>query len=386
MNKIKIDDETKQTFTKLVNDFLNDLIRTFPEKKESILGNDDLQNIYLERDFNLGRLVDYCCKIYPPRFFDLLYKNNDIFIDDSIDCHFLPSVDFKELWEELTDMDETKNAIWKYLQLILFICSQCSNGLDSFGETAKLFEAIDENDLFNKLEETIHDMSDIFDISNNTDFMSSDISSSLPEAAEIHSHLKGLLDGNLGKLAHEIAQETANELQQDISDSQTVGDVFQKLMKNPNKLMNMVKKVGTKLDEKLKSGEIKESELMKEASELVEKMKNMPGMGGMDKLFSQMGVPTGKNKMNFGAMQSKLKTNMRQATQRERMLKKLEENRKKKQMQLLLQQQQQQQQHLEQSQQENNSFSYTTFGDGTIEKSQRKKRKKKKKNKRKNKL
>ena len=36
----------------------------------------------------------------------------------------------------------------------------------------------------------------------------------------------------------------------------------------------MVKNVGSKLDEKLKSGEIKESELMKEASELMEKMKN----------------------------------------------------------------------------------------------------------------
>ena len=41
--------------------------------------------------------------------------------------------------------------------------------------------------------------------------------------------------------------------------------------------MNMVKKVGSKLDSKLKSGEIKESELMEEASQLMEKMKNMPG-------------------------------------------------------------------------------------------------------------
>ena len=38
--------------------------------------------------------------------------------------------------------------------------------------------------------------------------------------------------------------------------------------------MGMVKKVGSKLDEKLKSGEINESELMKEASDLMKKMKN----------------------------------------------------------------------------------------------------------------
>jgi hypothetical protein len=360
-------------------DLLNDLIRTFPEKKEYFLKNHNLRNIYNNETYDEHELIGYCCKIYPPRFFDLLYKNDEMFIDENINCQFLPMVDFKELWNGIIDMTETKNAIWKYLQLILFICSQCSEGLDTFGDTAKLFEAIDENDLFKKLEETINDMSDIFDISNSETFMSSDISSSLPEAADIHSHLKGLLDGNLGKLAHEIAQETATELQQDISDSQTVGDVFQKLMKNPSKLMNMVKKVGSKLDEKLKSGEIKESDLMKEASELVEKMKNMPGMGGMDKLFSQMGIPTGKNKLNLSAMQRKLKSNMKQTTQKERMLRKLEENRKQRQLAQLLKQQQQQQGQTK----ENNSFSYTTFGNGDMEKSNRKKKKKKKKNKKK---
>ena len=59
----------------------------------------------------------------------------------------------------------------------------------------------------------------------------------------------------------------------------------------------MVKKVGSKLDSKLKSGEIKESELMQEASDLMEKMKNMPGMKNMDKILSQMGLPTEANKV-----------------------------------------------------------------------------------------
>ena len=68
----------------------------------------------------------------------------------------------------------------------------------------------------------------------------------------------------------------------------------------------MVKKVGKKLDEKLKSGEIKESELMEEASELMKKMKSMPGVKNMEQIFSKMGMPTGKNaKMNMSAMQSK---------------------------------------------------------------------------------
>ena len=48
------------------------------------------------------------------------------------------------------------------------------------------------------------------------------------------------------------------------------------MFKNPEKLMNLVSNVGSKLDSKIKSGKIKESELMEEAAEMMDKMKNMP--------------------------------------------------------------------------------------------------------------
>ena len=64
----------------------------------------------------------------------------------------------------------------------------------------------------------------------------------------------GLLGGQLGTLAKEIAEETATEMNLDLENASTVGDVFQKLFKNPGKLMNIVKKVGKKLDDKMKSG------------------------------------------------------------------------------------------------------------------------------------
>merc|ERR1711991_1240381 len=70
----------------------------------------------------------------------------------------------------------------------------------------------------------------------------------------------------------------------------SVDDVFKKLFKNPGKMMNLVKNVGTKLDSTIKSGDIKESELMQEASELMNKMKDMPGMGNMQEMLSKMGM------------------------------------------------------------------------------------------------
>jgi hypothetical protein len=99
--------------------------------------------------------------------------------------------------------------------------------------------------------------------------------------------------------------------------------VFQQLLKNPGKLSGIIKTVGSKLDSKLKSGELKESEIMQEASELMSKMKSMPGMNNLASMLSKMGmnVPGGMgggSKVNFGAMQSQLNKNMKQAQMRER--------------------------------------------------------------------
>jgi hypothetical protein len=119
----------------------------------------------------------------------------------------------------------------------------------------------------------------------------------------------------------ELAEETASDLNLDLNETKDPKDVFQKLFKNPTKMMGMVKNIGNKIDEKIKSGEIKESELMSEGMDLLNKMQTMPGMGDMQKMFSQMGIPgLGKGgKMNMGAMEAQLNKNMKAAKMRERM-------------------------------------------------------------------
>ena len=83
--------------------------------------------------------------------------------------------------------------------------------------------------------------------------------------------------------------------------------------------MGLVKSVGSKLDAKIKS-EIKESELITEANEMMQKMKNMPGMGGMQEMLSKM---AGGGKVNMNAMEAKMQQNLNKAKQKERMLDKL---------------------------------------------------------------
>jgi len=96
---------------------------------------------------------------------------------------------------------------------------------------------------------------------------------------------------------------------------------FKKLFKNPGKLLSLVKKVGGKLEDKIKSGEIKESELLQEAGEFMSKMNSMPGMGNLKNVLGQMGMPgLGKDvKLNMGALNNM----MRGAQTRDRLRAKL---------------------------------------------------------------
>ncbi|NDC31834.1 MAG: hypothetical protein EBZ58_13080, partial [Bacteroidetes bacterium] len=344
--------------------------------------------------------------------------------DAAVNVHFLPDIDFREVWNTPDISNNTRDTIWKYLQLILFSIITNISDRDSFGDTAKLFEAINEDELKNKLDETIKNMQDLFmgggrDSGDSTDdntreagasgenmkfgdgidmkefekfaeqlksfspdgmggidmskfpgfpgfnssskeecsgASSSSSSSSdnkkqteMPNPETIHEHISKLLNGKIGALAKEIAEETAKDFDLGIdmenAENVNMSNVFQKLFKNPGKLMNMVKNVGAKLDDKFKKGDIKESELMKEASDLLSNMKNMPGMGDLSSMLSKMGMSGlgglaglgGKGgKVNMGALQSHLQQNMKNAKMKERMQSKLQQ----KQQQPPLQQQQ----------------------------------------------
>jgi len=270
-------------------------------------------------------LFSFCQKKFPPRFFEILYQNDEMFkVDSDNDTEFLPHIHFKNLWQfDITQ--KTRDTIWKYLQLILFSIVGSLENRDAFGDSAKLFEAINQDDFKNKLEETLDQMKGLFD-STEEDNENPDLKG-MPNADDIHSHINGMLDGQLGKLAKEIAEETASNLNIDMENVTDMKDVFSNLIKNPTKLMGLVKNVGDKLDSRIKSGEIKESELIAEATEIMNKMKNMPGMDNIQSMLGKMGIPGlgGKGtKMNMGAMEAQMNKNLKTAQMRERMKAKAE--------------------------------------------------------------
>ena len=311
-------------FYKIINDFTSDIVITFPEYSGLISKwwNRPSDNVEESKKKESLFVFRHCVKIFPERFFDILYKNVDMFKEESdVTTEFLPGIVFKHLWI-LDISDKTKETIWKYLQLILFSVIGSVHSTSELGDTAKLFEEINEEELKKKLEETLEGMQNLFETKKDSSGMDSNINmENMPNAEQLHEHINSMMGGKLGKLALELAEDTAKDLNLDMDNTGGAKDVFQKLFKNPGKMMNMVKNIGSKIDEKIKSGEIKESELMEEGMELLNKMKNMPGMEDMQQMFSQMGIPgLGKGaKINMGAMEAQLNRNMKNSKMKERM-------------------------------------------------------------------
>ena len=334
--------EIPEEFEKIISECIFALLEVCPEYNNNI--NEDLKSIIVgtPTESNIKSLYDYCCKIYPINIFNIMGKSEELFENDENDTHFLPGIDFKNIWKDDSISDTTKETIWKYLQLILFTIVGNISDMDSFGESAKLFEMIDEDELKDKLQDTFENMEKMFseaeaseknDSNSDTDQGPSSTNKqpfNMPDVNNMHDHIKGLMGGKLGNLAAEIAEETAQELNINENDHGSVKDVFQSMMKNPTKLMGIANKIGSKLETKMKSGELDEKELMKEAAEMFSKMKNTPGMGDIEKMMRSMGGMGGrggKGKVDMNAMQQHFDRQTKIAGMKERADKKANERR-----------------------------------------------------------
>ena len=342
--------ETKNTvpeeFTKVAMDFVGDLKTTFPEYEPivskwwkskthfmHIEEEDDRLRCYEQSVQKSAKvLFAFCKKKLPPRFFDILYQNDDMFKEDSqLDTEFLPNIHFKNLWK--CDIStKTRETIWKYLQLLLFAIVGTLDNKDAFGDSAKIFEAINEDEFKQKLQETMAQMKGLFEEGGeNVDGLP------MPDTEQLNEHITGMLGGKIGQLAKEIAEETAANLNMDFDGATDMKDIFNRLIKNPTQLMGLIKNVGDKLDAKLKSGELKESEMIQEATDIMNKMKNMPGMGNIQSMLSKMGMGGSGAKVNTGAMEAQLNKRLKLAKTKERIRAKAEASALAKEAQLLAQ-------------------------------------------------
>jgi hypothetical protein len=242
--------------------------------------------------------------------------------------------------------------MWKYLQLMLFSIVGGVKDKANFGETMNMFEGIDEKELQEKLKETMGGITDFFtnieknagceqteEGSHDTDSRGDQFKNmfenmggafkGMPNMENIQDHLKALFDGKIGKLAKELAEEISGEFSdlvgEDMKDVKDTQDVIKKLMKDPKKIMDLMKKVSGKLDSKMKSGEISRDELMKEAGDLMSKMKDMGGKDQFAEMFKKMAGSMGSLGKNMKLDTNALERLTKQTTTREKMKTKMEQ-------------------------------------------------------------
>ena len=416
-------------FYKIFKDLIIDLDTSFKDKLGLVIQtNQDYQNIInyclpnyidnmnadeyvnsieltsLSNDFmeSLNNVYEYCKRTFAIRSIDILYQNEDIFLNKSnvkvddenspiINTMFLPDIEFSELYYDDTS-EQTKQTLWKYLQLILFNIITSIDDISFFGDSLELLKIIDGEKFSSKIQSTIEELANIFshkekseakdglakdddltkddltnatpdfaklfDLSNNPFNMFASMLNDLPENLdnnessssnnessssnnkssnnndynipdkdELFSHINKLINGKIGSLAKEIAEETTKDMAIDTENITDVNDVLKGFMKNPTKLLGLISKISNKINSKMKDGSLKESELLEEATSIFKNMKDMPGMGNFNDIFKSMNLdqfmPKG-GKINPGAFQNMMEQNVNMSKMKERMRKKAE--------------------------------------------------------------
>jgi hypothetical protein len=334
--------EIPSNFQTILFDMTTDLSNTFPEYSY-------LWNKWTKKDVSedeIKSVYQYCLKVYPERFFDILYQKMDLFdLKKETNTLFLPGVEFKLLFHCPGISEKTQKIMWKYLQLILFTIVGSIQDKSIFGDAMNMFTNLDESEFQNKLSDAMQGMSEFFqnlsgpdsenaedvDEADETEFAETfqemskefekfmngeegeegeeeeneegskktgsgtkddpmrpsftfDKTDHIPNASDLHGHIKSLFDGKIGHLAKELAEEISQDMSdllgKDTGSMKSTGDVLRSMMKEPGKMTGLIKTVTDKIQQKMNSGEISQEELMQEATGIIGKMGGLAGSGG----------------------------------------------------------------------------------------------------------
>jgi hypothetical protein len=279
-------------------------------------------------------ILDHMKSTFPPVFFDILYENHDLFTRGEHRTDFLPGVDFALFFRDEGCTASIQSCLFTYLKVFLFMSVKATDNSSSFEEHEDFFQAVDEKELgkamqsaFSKIDQffqekekaTGGDEEPTMDTEQPGPAAAAAGDSSTTAAQEMLDHLKSLFQGKIGALAQDLAQELMNDFkhleEEDSSSSSSSAPMdahtmFQKLLKKPEYFMKLIKSTSSKLQQKMKKGEISKEELMKEASAMFETMQKQNGgnKDGMKSMFQDvlksMGSAGKGAKVNMNAFQA----------------------------------------------------------------------------------
>ncbi len=333
-------------FNTNLTQLLNTIKRLYPEQIPNI-----------DKHYNLSDATDkYLLEFWEnckEKGNDISTKNEIIFSKHST---ILINVDFNKIWNDESLQDNEKDNIWKIIQSLWIFAFQYIKDQDlksilkTFKNLGENRDSLDEESkAFLNIIDSLTDKFAKADISgNDTDEFKEDGNESSGFGFDFN--IPELLDGEIGKIAKEIAEEIdPNDL--DLSNKE---ELVKNLMSgnfdeenDKSGVVKLVKNISEKIHNKIESGQIDKDKIMKEAEKIMKQFggKNKNPMSMFSNIMkSQMGknmseeekdlfnqaaqiIGNGGKVMNTNPQQ--LRSRMALKSTRERLLKKLEEKKAK---------------------------------------------------------
>jgi len=266
------------SFATTYEQFVDDLIGTFPEFKETLTAAKTCDEGFFAR-------------VWKSHTKDVADHNESVFGETGIEL--VPGFVMKaSLWKELSK--PTKAAIWKYLSSLLLL-SAVSDSSESFWDLSG-FNA-DMEEMMRKLREggvgdaSDTDMGDLFEkFSKMADaFGFKDASGAEPK----FKIPERLFKGHIAKIAEELVKEFKPEdfgISPEMLETKDPARIFQFLQEifsqKPELLMGAAQKIAKKIQAKFQRGEINRDDIIREAEEL---MKEFSDNEAFSNMFGSLG-------------------------------------------------------------------------------------------------
>jgi hypothetical protein len=313
-----------QTFAKVYVQFLAEMGLTFPEIEKKC----DKAMKTNFKDFK---------KSITPILHQIATRDESIFTDAGV--LIAPHVVMtKKLWKDAGK--DTHKAIWDFLSTLTLLATyeekNATNTVDDNDmdfskffdisgadvDLKKMFSSLGEqfsgksfSSFFDGIKEAAESFSDKF----------ADISGGMP----MPNIPERLFKGHIAKIAADLANEFKPEdfgLSPDLLNSKDTSATFDYLQqiftKNPELLMRGAKKIAQRIQDKLKKGEVRREDLIREAQELMKEFENNP-------MFKEIFEQLGSQLKGMGGDNGPNSDSERRRIVQERLRKKMEEKKKK---------------------------------------------------------
>jgi len=260
----------KQVFS-IFSSFIRDLSKTFPEVKNCLYRNyeSEITGDDLKLD-NCPKIKDFLSKI--DKYNKLITDKNELFFKEE---NILEEISFQRLWEKNIS-DKTRGTIWKYFKTFTII----NISLNSSKQLQEVLQSIGKDEEFKK--EDIKDKKTAKELKQ-LKKLAEEVKEEDKDEAEfdLENMLGGLMNSNIGSIAKEVASSmNMEEMLGNIDKDSNPMDVMTQMM-NPEKMGSIFQNINKVMEQKMKSGELSEESLKKEAQDMYGDMAGNPLFGDL---------------------------------------------------------------------------------------------------------